>query len=262
MAKVYVIYGSPLSGKTTYVDKHKGDNDLIYDYDKIMSVLSGKPSHIHNNSLLPYVMDIRDLIIDKVRYEKNIENVWIITTRVSEDLKKRLSSLNPNYKEIKISREQAHDRLLLQGGDRDVSLWQRLIDEYFDEETREDKLWEFEQSKFYRSSQWQHLRDRYRQSVDIQCDRCEPMCYNKDDEAFVRRKRTGNDIRFGIVHHKIHLTKENIWESSISLEWDNLELLCISCHNKEHYKPKKKRVKEVREDVKFDDKGRIIINFE
>lgn len=37
-----------------------------------------------------------------------------------------------------------------------------------------------------------------------------------------------------IVHHKIHLTPENIYDRNIALSWDNLELLCRDCHDKEH----------------------------
>ena len=37
-----------------------------------------------------------------------------------------------------------------------------------------------------------------------------------------------------IVHHKIALTPENINDPNITLNWENLELLCQDCHNKEH----------------------------
>lgn len=39
-----------------------------------------------------------------------------------------------------------------------------------------------------------------------------------------------------IVHHKIHLTPQNINDPSISLNWDNLELLCRLHHGDEHSK--------------------------
>ena len=37
-----------------------------------------------------------------------------------------------------------------------------------------------------------------------------------------------------IVHHKIHLTPDNINNPAVSLNWDNLELVCRSCHMKLH----------------------------
>jgi hypothetical protein len=38
-----------------------------------------------------------------------------------------------------------------------------------------------------------------------------------------------------IVHHKNYIDVKNIWDTSITLNADNLELLCIDCHNKEHF---------------------------
>ncbi len=68
--KTYVIHGSPLSGKSTYVQNHKGDNDIIYDFDLIMAAISGLPTHQDNKNLIPYVIDTRDLIITRLKSEK------------------------------------------------------------------------------------------------------------------------------------------------------------------------------------------------
>ena len=35
------------------------------------------------------------------------------------------------------------------------------------------------------------------------------------------------------VHHKVRLTPENINNPEITLNWDNLELLCHDCHEEE-----------------------------
>lgn len=42
-------------------------------------------------------------------------------------------------------------------------------------------------------------------------------------------------IRSGeIVHHKIHITPQNISDESITLNPSNLVLVCRECHAKEH----------------------------
>lgn len=46
------------------------------------------------------------------------------------------------------------------------------------------------------------------------------------------------------VHHKIRLTKENINEPSIALNFDNLEALCEQCHDKEHEEDARNRWKK------------------
>ena len=39
-----------------------------------------------------------------------------------------------------------------------------------------------------------------------------------------------------IVHHKTYITEDNINNPDITLNWDNLECLCQTCHNKEHHR--------------------------
>lgn len=38
-----------------------------------------------------------------------------------------------------------------------------------------------------------------------------------------------------IVHHRKYITRANINNPAITLNWDNLEALCQDCHNKEHF---------------------------
>ena len=37
-----------------------------------------------------------------------------------------------------------------------------------------------------------------------------------------------------IVHHKIYLTDENFGKPELMFGFDNLEALCLACHNEEH----------------------------
>ena len=76
-----------------------------------------------------------------------------------------------------------------------------------------DKMKEFAKG-FYQSAAWMKLRKAYFVSRLGICERC---------------GRAGL-----IVHHKIYLNATNIHDTSISLDWNNLELLCLACHNAEH----------------------------
>lgn len=42
------------------------------------------------------------------------------------------------------------------------------------------------------------------------------------------------------VHHIIHITMHNIDDTNITLNPNNLELLCAECHNKRHKRKEKK----------------------
>ncbi len=68
---------------------------------------------------------------------------------------------------------------------------------------------------FYKSKAWQDCRDAYFISKHGLCERC---------------GRPGK-----IVHHKIYLTPENINDPNITLSWENLELVCATCHQHEHF---------------------------
>ena len=88
---------------------------------------------------------------------------------------------------------------------------------------------------FYKSTAWTRCRDSYYISQHGICERC---------------NQPGK-----IVHHKYYLTQENINDPNITLNWDNLELLCQDCHNKEHFK---KSEGVVREGLRFNEYGELI----
>lgn len=63
---------------------------------------------------------------------------------------------------------------------------------------------------FYNTSSWKKTRNAYFRDKYGICEIC-----GKPGEE---------------VHHKIPLTPTNINDPSIALSWDNLQLLCRSCH--------------------------------
>lgn len=66
----------------------------------------------------------------------------------------------------------------------------------------------------YQSKQWKQTQAAYISSQHYICERC------------------GNVAR--IVHHREYITPSNINDYNITLNWDNLEAVCIDCHNIEH----------------------------
>ncbi len=55
-----------------------------------------------------------------------------------------------------------------------------------------------------------------------------------------------------IVHHKIYINEDNIHDPSITLNFDNLEALCMRHHNEEHFGANVKR-------YRVDEFGRVHI---
>ena len=73
--------------------------------------------------------------------------------------------------------------------------------------------------RFYKSRKWRECKDAYSKSVGGLCERC---------------LKRGLYIPGRIVHHKIYISPDNYGDPSVMLNWDNLELLCRSCHELEH----------------------------
>ena len=108
--------------------------------------------------------------------------------------------------------------------------------------------------KFYKSKAWWECRGSFIKSKDYLCERCGRVCWTKGDKRYKKLKAEGIDVVFGIVHHKEYLTEMNVSDPMISLNFNNLEYLCITCHNKEHMT----KETEIRKDVLFDDDGNIV----
>lgn len=72
---------------------------------------------------------------------------------------------------------------------------------------------------FYSSKKWQATRAAYKKSKQGLCERC---------------LAKGLIVPADEVHHKTRLTRDNINDYSVSLNFDNLEALCSECHTKEH----------------------------
>lgn len=88
--------------------------------------------------------------------------------------------------------------------------------------------------QFYKSKAWQKCRAEYVKRARGLCE----VCLSKG------LYRPGE-----IVHHKTPLTPENIHDPAVTINWDNLLLLCRDCHAVAH-KPSKR--------YKVDELGRVI----
>ena len=86
---------------------------------------------------------------------------------------------------------------------------------------------------FYVSGRWRKCRKAYAKSVGNMCERCR-------SRGIIETGSKKNPLE---THHKIPLTDDNINDANITLNWNNLELLCKKCHDEERgKKPKRWRV--------------------
>lgn len=68
--KVYLVYGSPLSGKSEYVDEVKEDGDLIVNLDDIWECVSGRARYVKPQRLNAVAFGVRDYLLECVKYRR------------------------------------------------------------------------------------------------------------------------------------------------------------------------------------------------
>lgn len=78
---------------------------------------------------------------------------------------------------------------------------------------------------FYKTKLWQDCRRSYIKKVGGLCERCLA-------KGIIRHGDT--------VHHIVYLTPANMTDPEITLNHDNLQLLCRDCHAEIHHKKQKR----------------------
>lgn len=77
--QVYLVYGSPLSGKSTYVRESMNYGDIVVDIDNIWECISGQERYVKPNRLKQNVFAMRDFMIDMIRTRRgNWLNAYVI----------------------------------------------------------------------------------------------------------------------------------------------------------------------------------------
>ena len=100
---------------------------------------------------------------------------------------------------------------------------------------RNMKIYTEKAKKFYNSTKWKKTKNAYKASKFGFCERC-----GKPNAE--------------IVHHKEYLNDVRLDDADYTLNFENLELLCIDCHNREHFEKYSLTV----EGTKFDENGNLV----
>lgn len=89
---VTIITGPPGSGKTTYVNEQRQWGDLIVDVDTLYSALSGLEWYEKPDALLPFVLEARDAVLDRLHSQSELRHAWIITSEANKDELERMKA--------------------------------------------------------------------------------------------------------------------------------------------------------------------------
>lgn len=130
--EVFVVYGPPLAGKTTWVKDIMSEGDLIIDMDNIWQCVSGCDRYIKPNRLKSIVFKLRDSLLESVRYRfGKWNNAYIIGGYPLSSERERLcKELGAREIFLEATKDECMQRLDA-CEDRDKSEWAGYIEDWF-----------------------------------------------------------------------------------------------------------------------------------
>jgi predicted kinase len=133
---VYIISGAVGSGKTTYVQNHMKQGDLVVDLDYICAAL-GATSELYNDHkpYLDIALAVRETVFQKIiKREGNWDNAFVITA--SKDMNKvreLAKTLDGKIVKMKATKEQCIANVRADSRRAEnIELHLKLIEEWFD----------------------------------------------------------------------------------------------------------------------------------
>lgn len=131
--QVFLVYGSPLSGKQTWVKDNASEGDLIIDMDSIWQCVSGCKRYVKPNRLKAIVFKTRDMLIESVKYRYGKWNAaYIIATMPMSIERERLSKqLGARLIHIDTDKETCLERLRMCNDGRGEE-YEQYINDYFE----------------------------------------------------------------------------------------------------------------------------------
>lgn len=133
MRQVFLVYGAPLSGKTTWVNDVKNKGDFIIDMDNIWQCVSGCERYDKPAVLKSIAFGVRDYLIECVKYRRGKWlNAYVIGGYPLISERERLcKELRAREIFIDTSKEECLRRLVNCDDGRDIGEWTKYILDWY-----------------------------------------------------------------------------------------------------------------------------------
>lgn len=133
--KTYIVWGSPASGKTTYVKDNMCSKDIVVDLDYIMSALSISEIKNSNKNTLPFALDVVQLLYKMIGNKVYpFQCAWIITTMPNKSKRETLAKeLSAELIHINTDKQTCLDRAYNDIMRNDKIIQKKIINKYFNE---------------------------------------------------------------------------------------------------------------------------------
>lgn len=126
--KVYIVYGSPCSGKTTWVNDVAFDDDLIVDMDSIWECICKSDRYNKPNRLKSVAFGVRDNLLDMIKTRRGMwRNAYVIGTYpLASDRERLADRLGAELIYIESTRDECLSRC---ANDE----WKSYVDEWWED---------------------------------------------------------------------------------------------------------------------------------
>jgi predicted kinase len=130
---VYIVWGSPASGKTTYVRKHMSDGDLVVDLDLIKQAISMSDKTSTSDNLLSTAIAVRDTLYNLISERRvQCDNVWVIAGLPTREQREALRiRLNGELVYMEATKEQCIERAINDKERKDKDKQIYIINKWF-----------------------------------------------------------------------------------------------------------------------------------
>lgn len=125
--RVFIVYGSPCSGKTTWVNGVAFDDDLIVDIDSIWECICKADRYNKPNRLKSVAFGVRDNLLDMIKCRRGMwRNAYVIGTYpLASDRERLADRLGAELVFIDETKEECLSRCVNEK-------WKEFVEEWFD----------------------------------------------------------------------------------------------------------------------------------
>ncbi len=128
---IYLVYGSPCSGKTSFVRETAGVNDIVIDMDSIYECISINPRYIKPASLSSVAFAVRDCLLDMVRTRSGKwNNAFLVGGYPRESERERLCRM---YGAEEVFIDETYERCMTRACERPD--WTKYVERWFEDYT-------------------------------------------------------------------------------------------------------------------------------